>query len=59
MLAELPLGVEALGTNPRNSTKTGAGDVDVPVTFGGITFTPGDLLWRVVGLANGPPPDTT
>lgn len=45
VLAGLPLGVKALGTNPRKSGKTGAGAVDTPVTFGGITFTPGDQLY--------------
>lgn len=44
-LRELDLGVRALGSNPRKSGKTGAGEVDVPVTFGGATFTPGAMLW--------------
>jgi regulator of ribonuclease activity A len=43
-LSRLDLGIKALGTNPRRSTKTGAGAVDVPVTFGGVTFYPGDVL---------------
>ncbi len=43
-LAALDLGIKALGTNPRKSGKTGAGAVDVPVTFGGVTFHPGDVL---------------
>lgn len=43
-LAALPLHVKALGTNPRTSAKTGAGEQDVPVTFGGATFTPGAVL---------------
>jgi regulator of ribonuclease activity A len=43
-LAGLDLGIKALGTNPRTSTKTRAGAVDVPVTFGGVTFHPGDIL---------------
>jgi len=33
-----------LGTNPRTSAKAGAGAIDVPVTFGGATFYPGDIL---------------
>jgi regulator of ribonuclease activity A len=45
VLAELPIGIKALGTNPRKSSKAGAGAVDVPVGFGGITFHPGDLLY--------------
>lgn len=41
----LDLGVKALGTNPRKSGKTGAGERDVPVTFGGMTFHPGTRLY--------------
>lgn len=44
-LATLDLGVKALGSNPRKSTKTGVGESDVPVTFGTVTFTPGDQLF--------------
>ena len=43
-LAGLPLGVAALGTHPRASGKSGDGEVDVPVSFGGVTFTPGALV---------------
>lgn len=44
-LAKLPLGVKALGSNPKKSRKVGAGEVDVPVSFGGVTFTPGQWLY--------------
>ena len=40
----LTVGIKALGTSPRPSGKTGAGEVDVPVEFGGITFRPGAML---------------
>ena len=40
----MEIGVKALGTNPRKSTKSGAGERDVPVTLGGVTFTPGDTV---------------
>jgi regulator of ribonuclease activity A len=43
-LAELPIGIRALASNPRKSGKSGAGDTNVPVSFGGVTFTPGDLV---------------
>ncbi|WP_063726927.1 ribonuclease E activity regulator RraA [Streptomyces sp. RTd22] len=43
-LAEVRVGVQALGTIPRKSGKAGRGAVDVPVSFGGVTFTPGDIL---------------
>ncbi|WP_372451386.1 ribonuclease E activity regulator RraA [Pseudonocardia oceani] len=35
------IGIKAVGTSPRRCTATGAGRRDVPVTFGGATFTPG------------------
>ncbi|HIW67171.1 MAG TPA: ribonuclease E activity regulator RraA [Candidatus Dietzia merdigallinarum] len=38
-------GCKALGTNPRKSTKTGAGERDVTVSFGGVDFAPGDMLY--------------
>ncbi len=44
-LGTLDLGVKALGTNPRKSAKDGVGEVDVPVTFGEVTFAPGKRLW--------------
>ncbi|MBX6386722.1 MAG: ribonuclease E activity regulator RraA [Microbispora sp.] len=44
-LARLDLGIKALGANPRKSAKTGRGEIDVPVTFGDVTFTPGDWLY--------------
>ncbi|MDR2254539.1 MAG: ribonuclease E activity regulator RraA [Arthrobacter sp.] len=44
-LSGLDLGVKALGSNPRKSSKEGAGEVDVPVEFGGVTFTPGKRLY--------------
>jgi regulator of ribonuclease activity A len=40
-LRELPVGIKALGSNPRKSGKTGAGDRDVVLEFGNCTFTPG------------------
>ncbi|WP_417556041.1 ribonuclease E activity regulator RraA [Microbacterium sp.] len=44
-LGGMPLGVKALGTNPRKSAKEGLGEVDVPVEFGGIVFRPGARLY--------------
>ena len=45
LLADIDIGIKALGTNPRKSTKTGAGERDVPVELGGLTFNPGDLAY--------------
>jgi regulator of ribonuclease activity A len=44
-LAALPIGIKAIGSNPRKSGKTGSGQVDVAVNFGGVSFAPGDLLF--------------
>ena len=44
VLRHLPIGIKALGSNPRPSGKEGAGEVDVDVGFGDITFTPGAIL---------------
>ena len=44
-MGDLDLGVKAGGTNPRKSAKDGVGEVDVPVEFGGVVFTPGAQLW--------------
>jgi regulator of ribonuclease activity A len=44
-LRSLPIGIKALGTNPRKSTKSGAGERDTPVEFGGVVFTPGDIAY--------------
>jgi regulator of ribonuclease activity A len=44
-IAELPIGVKALGSNPRKSAKAGIGEVDVPVTIAGVAFVPGRHVW--------------
>ncbi len=44
-LGALDIGIKALGTNPMKSAKRGDGEADVPVTFGGVTFTPGMMLY--------------
>lgn len=44
-LRGIDIGIKALGTNPRKSTKTGAGDRDVEITLGGVTFTPGEFAY--------------
>jgi regulator of ribonuclease activity A len=44
-LRGIDLGIKALGTNPRKSGKTGAGEKDVTVSFGGVDFVPGDIAY--------------
>ena len=36
VLADLPLGVKALGSNPRKSAKEGAGETDVELEIDGV-----------------------
>ena len=44
-LRTIDIGIKALGTNPRKSTKTGAGERDVAVEFGGVVFVPGEIAY--------------
>ncbi|MGF1546262.1 MAG: ribonuclease E activity regulator RraA [Thiotrichales bacterium] len=44
-IAAMPLGVKALATHPLKSVKKGVGDIDLPVTFAGVTFHPGDYVY--------------
>jgi regulator of ribonuclease activity A len=44
VLASLDIGIKALGTNPLRCFRRGEGVVDTPVAFGGVVFTPGDIL---------------
>ena len=44
-ISVLPIGVKALGSNPRKSAKDGVGEVDVPVEIAGVVFTPGRHVW--------------
>ncbi len=39
------IGVRALGTCPVKSKKTGSGNFDVPLAFGGVTIKPGDWCY--------------
>ncbi|KUM42206.1 ribonuclease E activity regulator RraA [Arthrobacter sp. EpRS71] len=44
-ISSLPLGVKALGSNPRKSTKTGAGETDVELTLAGVIIKPGAMVY--------------
>ena len=44
-VAGLPLGVKALGSNPRKSAKDGAGETDVELEIDGVAIRPGQLIW--------------
>lgn len=43
-LSGVQLGIKALGSNPRKSSKDGVGERDVNVSFGTVTFSPGQHL---------------
>jgi regulator of ribonuclease activity A len=44
-IAAMPLGVKALATHPRKSLRRGEGQRDLPVTFAGVRFAPGDQVY--------------
>lgn len=44
-LARTALGVQALGHCPLKTQKLGAGQRDVPVSFGGVTIAPGEYIY--------------
>lgn len=44
-IGDMDIGVFALGTHPQKSIKKGVGDRDLPVTFGGVTFVPGQFVY--------------
>ena len=44
-IADIDLGVKALGVNPAKSEKKGEGETDVEVQFGGVQFRPGEWVY--------------
>lgn len=44
-IAAIAIGIRAINTCPRKSAKKGEGARDIPVTFAGVTFTPGHMLY--------------
>mgnify|MGYP003477744993 FL=1 len=45
VLAQTDLGVQALASHPLRSNRRGAGDLDLAVTFAGVTFRPGEYVY--------------
>jgi len=45
VIREMEFGTKALGTNPRKSAKASAGEKDITVSFGGVDFVPGHILY--------------
>ncbi|MGB8855626.1 MAG: ribonuclease E activity regulator RraA [Burkholderiales bacterium] len=44
-ISRIQIGVRALNTHPLKSVKKGAGDMEIPVSFGGVTFVPGYFIY--------------
>ena len=44
-IAQMDLGVNALGTHPLKSVKKGVGERDIAVRFAGVSFVPGAYLY--------------
>lgn len=44
-IGQMPLGVKALASIPRKSERRGEGQRDIPVTFAGVRFAPGDHIY--------------
>jgi len=45
IIMELDLGVQAINTVPMKTDKRGEGQLNIPVTFGGVTFKPGAFVY--------------
>lgn len=45
VIRSLELGVQALATIPLKSHRQGRGDLNIPISFGGVTFRPGDYVY--------------
>lgn len=44
-IGEMDIGVYAIDTHPMKTVKRNVGEADIPVTFGGVTFVPGEWLY--------------
>ena len=44
-IADLDIGVQALGAHPLKTDKRGVGELNVPVRFGGVDFVPGEYCY--------------
>ena len=44
-IGEMDIGVFAIDTHPMKTVKNNVGDAEIPVSFGGVTFIPGEWLY--------------
>ena len=45
VLAQTPLGIQALASHPMKTDKRGIGDLNVTVSFAGVTFKPSEYVY--------------
>ncbi|HBC57621.1 MAG TPA: putative 4-hydroxy-4-methyl-2-oxoglutarate aldolase [Gammaproteobacteria bacterium] len=45
ILADIDLCIQALASHPQKSTRRGEGQVNIPITIGGVTVSPGEFLY--------------
>ena len=45
IIGQMEIGVKALGTMPLKTERKGLGELNIPVTFGGVTFNPGEFIY--------------
>ena len=45
VLIQTALGIQALASHPMKTEKRGIGEQNIPVTFGGVTFRPGEYVY--------------
>ena len=44
-IGEMDIGVFAIDTHPMKTRKLNTGEAELPVSFGGVTFTPGEWIY--------------
>jgi len=44
-ISTMNIGVKALNSTPLKTERKGAGELNVPVTFAGVTFSPGEFVY--------------
>jgi len=44
-IGKMDIGVYAIDTHPMKTIKKNVGEADIPVSFGGVTFVPGEWLY--------------
>ncbi len=45
VIDNMGIGIRAVGTTPLRADRDAIGEIDIPTSFGGVIFTPGDWLY--------------